>query len=267
MIPFLAHRQKAASSSIVSLTLAITPLLLMLAAVTTSAHAQTTSSPADWTQFLRDNMQRWNPYETVLGVNNAGSLQLKWKKPLGSHASPLSSPAVVNGVAYFGSADHNAYALNATTGALLWSFLTGGSVNSSPAVLNGVVYIGSEDHNVYALNARTGAKVWSFNTGQAGITSPAIANGVVYVGAERDDTNNNFFALNATTGALLWSGSGVGPPTVFSSPAVANGVVYVAAGVAAPIAYHERTAGGAQRRIPCLVAVLKKRREAGRHLV
>ena len=108
MIPFLAHRQKAASFSIVSLTLAITPLLLMLAAVTTSAHAQTTSSPADWTQFLRDNMQRWNPYETVLGLNNVGSLQLKWKKPVGSYASPLSSPAVVNGVDYFGSSDHNA---------------------------------------------------------------------------------------------------------------------------------------------------------------
>ena len=23
-------------------------------------------------------MQRWNPYETVLGVNNVGSLELKW---------------------------------------------------------------------------------------------------------------------------------------------------------------------------------------------
>ena len=45
----------------------------------------TTPSPADWTQFLRDNMQRWNPYETVLGVNNVGSLRLKWKSiPIGS---------------------------------------------------------------------------------------------------------------------------------------------------------------------------------------
>ena len=77
MIPFLAHRQKAASFSIVSLTLAITPLLLMLAAVTTSAHAQTTSSPADWTQFLREHAalesvrdgarseQRWQPAAEV----------------------------------------------------------------------------------------------------------------------------------------------------------------------------------------------------------
>ena len=36
------------------------------------------SSAADWTQFHRDNMQRWNPYETVLGVGNVGGLKLKW---------------------------------------------------------------------------------------------------------------------------------------------------------------------------------------------
>ena len=33
-----------------------------------NASATTTPapSPADWTQFHRDNMQRWNPYETCL---------------------------------------------------------------------------------------------------------------------------------------------------------------------------------------------------------
>jgi len=34
-------------------------------------------------------------------------------------------------------------------------------VNSSPAVANGVVYVGSINDNVYALNAATGAKLWS----------------------------------------------------------------------------------------------------------
>ena len=70
----------------------------------------------------------------------------------------LSSPAVANGVVYVGSDDHNVYALNATTGAKLWNYTTGGYVLSSPAVVNGVVYVGSDDDNVYALNATTGAK-------------------------------------------------------------------------------------------------------------
>jgi glucose dehydrogenase len=86
------NREQTASFRIVTLMLAITPLLLMLAAANTSAQTSndvssstTTTSPApspgDWTQFLRDNMQRWNPYETVLGVNNVGSLVLKWSDP------------------------------------------------------------------------------------------------------------------------------------------------------------------------------------------
>jgi outer membrane protein assembly factor BamB len=36
---------------------------------------------------------------------------------------------------------------------------------SSTAVANGVVHEGSDDDNVYALNAKTGAKLWSFATG------------------------------------------------------------------------------------------------------
>ena len=49
-----------------------------------------------------------------------------------------------------GSQDNNVYALNAKTGAKLWSFTTGSSVTSSPAVANGVVYVGSYDGKVYA---------------------------------------------------------------------------------------------------------------------
>jgi outer membrane protein assembly factor BamB len=155
------NREQTASFRIVTLMLAIATLWLMLAAVL-PAVGQT--SPADWTQFHRDNMQRWNPYETVLGVNNVGTLGLKWGFVFAVGGNLGSSPAVVNGVVYSGSFDGNVYALNATTGAKLWTFTTGSAVLSSPAVANGVVYIGSDDFNVYALNATTGAKLWSFAT-------------------------------------------------------------------------------------------------------
>jgi outer membrane protein assembly factor BamB len=59
---------------------------------------------------------------------------------------------VANGVVYVGSDDHNVYALNASTGALLWQYTTGGAVESSPAVANGVVYTGSDDGSVYAFS-------------------------------------------------------------------------------------------------------------------
>jgi eukaryotic-like serine/threonine-protein kinase len=46
-----------------------------------------------------------------------------------------------------------------------------------------VVYVGSGDTNVYALNARTGARLWSYATGSQVISSPVVANGMVYVGS------------------------------------------------------------------------------------
>jgi len=130
-----------------------------------------------------------------------------------------TSPAVANGVVYVSAGI--LYALNASTGARLWSYDTGiqNAGLSSPAVANGVVYFGS-GFNVYALNGSTGAKLWSYATGGSVDSSPAVANGVVYVGSG----DGNLYALNASTGAKLWSI----PAGVFvTSPAVANGVVYI----------------------------------------
>jgi outer membrane protein assembly factor BamB len=187
----ITHMKQTASFRVVVLMFTIATLWLMLAAANTSAHAQTSNSvsdasaaslPADWTQFHRDNMQRWNPYETVLGVNNVGSLQLKWKNPIGRG----STPAVVNGVIYFDADDGNLYALNASTGAKLWSFAAGADLLSPPAVANGVVYIVSNEMSgagtVYALNPNTGAKLWSFANDTPLADSFVVANGVVYVG-------------------------------------------------------------------------------------
>jgi outer membrane protein assembly factor BamB len=61
-------------------------------------------------------------------------------------------------VVYFGSLDNNVYALNGKTGALLWTYATGGQVWSSPAVANGVVYVGSDDGKVHAFELKKGSK-------------------------------------------------------------------------------------------------------------
>jgi outer membrane protein assembly factor BamB len=105
---------------------------------------------------------------------------LAWKDTIGGYIS-ASSPAVANGVVYFG-ATNGAYALNASTGKLLWKNPNGG--DSSPAVANGVVYFGASNNNMNAVDARTGAQLWSYTTGNYVYSSPAIANGILYVGSE-----------------------------------------------------------------------------------
>ena len=123
----------------------------------------------------------------------AGSLA--WKFPTG--AAIWSSPAVVNGVVYFGSEDHYVYALNAKTGKELWKYPTRGMVQSSPAVVDGVLYVGSDDGNVYALRTApalslTGRLIWSYFIGGQ-IWSPAVSSdgSMVYVGG----SHGNVYAL------------------------------------------------------------------------
>jgi len=72
----------------------------------------------------------------------------------------VSSPAVANGVVYVGCNDDSIYALNAATGAYLWSFQTAANISTSPVVANGMLYITSVDGNVYAFSLPNGpAKV------------------------------------------------------------------------------------------------------------
>jgi outer membrane protein assembly factor BamB len=62
---------------------------------------------------------------------------------------PGSPPTVANGVVYFGSKNGNVYALDASAGSRLWTYLTNDQVIASPAVVNGRAYVGSYDGSLY----------------------------------------------------------------------------------------------------------------------
>jgi len=173
----------------------------------------------------------YNPYEHILSPTNVSRLVLDWTattaKPL--LGMPWSSPTVANGMVYAASNDEKLYALNATTGAVLWSTCIGFATSSSPAVANGVVYIGSGGR-LYALNATTGAVLWTADTiSDAQIdSSPAVVKGVVYIGIT-GVPGGALYAFKADTGAKLWTVTTEN--YVQTSPAVANGVVYFVVGL------------------------------------
>jgi outer membrane protein assembly factor BamB len=178
----------------------------------------------DWTQFhFVPCHTGFNPHEFILSPVTVGSLALRWSYQTGS--SEVSSSAVANGVMYFAAGYGNAalYALNASTGVLLWRSRPVALLDS-PVVANGVVYIDSSDGYLHALNGTTGTPLWRFPNGYLGgdlPTAPTVANGVVYIGSN----DRNLYAVNANTGALLWKYT-IGGAHILSSPAVANGVVY-----------------------------------------
>jgi outer membrane protein assembly factor BamB len=130
------------------------------------------------------------------------------------------------------------FALNASTGAPIWSSGVGGYVGQSdPAVAGGVIFIGTPPPvpfgygYVFALNASTGTFLWQYASRNSTIFSPSIADGVILVGAGYEYSISGVpfkkyrvLALNASTGSLVWSRTTGG--WVESPPAVANGVVY-----------------------------------------
>ncbi len=61
----------------------------------------------------------------------------------GAPSLPLGPVTVANGVVYVPSMSGFVYALDASSGATLWSYNTGASVNGGAAVVNGSVYWGS----------------------------------------------------------------------------------------------------------------------------
>jgi len=167
------------------------------------------SSPAVYKGYVYTPLSSYNA--------STGKLALDYTDYKG-----FTSPAVAEDMIYIGSfVSHSLFALNATTGNKIWSYITGADVTSSPAVAYGRVYFTSHDGNVYALNASTGAKIWNYKaSGFLREASPAVVGGRVYIGS-----SDNAYCLDASTGAKIWNSSISG--VAYSSPAVANDYVYV----------------------------------------
>lgn len=166
-----------------------------------------------WPMFSHDPRHTGYSTSTAPTTNN-----IIWNRTSGT------SPAVADGKVYVGSRydDRNVYCLDATTGALLWSYRTGGGVHTTPAVVDGKVYVGSYDDKVYCLLASTGSFVWSYTAGSSlSFSSPVVVDGRLYVGCE----DYKIYCLNAGNGALIWNYTTA--HNVRSTPAVVDGRVYV----------------------------------------
>ncbi len=173
----------------------------------------------DWAQFrFAPNHKGLNPYENILGPDTVVNLSPHWITP--TEGSWLSSPSVANGIVYVAGGNGGIYALNASSGAIVWTKQVNLGFTSSPAVAGGMVFAGTGGYlvgDLYAFDASTGDLVWTKAIGPA--SSPAVVNGILYVrGLEY------VFALNARTGQPLW-GHEIEDYS-YASPAVANGAVY-----------------------------------------
>ena len=166
-------------------------------------------------------MLRHNPDRTggTAGTAFVPEGTVKWR--FSSDGPLFSSPAVADGLVYFGTSDRRIVALGEETGALHWTYSATGPVNSSPAVAGDFVFVGLRDGTVLALKKATGKLVWSFDAGFGIYSSPVVLGGVLYIGSG----DGNVYAFDAATGEKRWRARTNG--WVVSSSAVSDGIVAV----------------------------------------
>jgi parallel beta-helix repeat protein len=105
---------------------------------------------------------------------------------------------------------------------------------TSAAVSNGTVYAVSQNATLYAINASTGAVVWQTRvaTGHDDVQAgAAVGHGNVYVGVDDFETNATVYAVNATTREIAWSVDGNGPRVDGITPTITDKVYVHASGV------------------------------------
>jgi outer membrane protein assembly factor BamB len=177
----------------------------------------------NWSSFAGDYADRGDgaAAATVLTSQNVGKLQLRWTRALNEAA--YSSPVIYNGTLIFVThTTGTVYALDSTTGNILWSKTLGGQVRMTPTIADGMVFVGTHlftspspgvyypaPSDLYALDLKTGTQVWKAHVGGTIRASVVVANGKVFAGIAGGDgptcLHGGVVAVDEFTGAPVWS--------------------------------------------------------------
>ncbi len=200
--------------------------------------------------------------ETV-GGNSAAPNPISEPKILWNYAAGAeisSSPAISEGIVYFGCKDKNLYAMNRRSGEVLWRFKTRDGIGSSPIIVDKFVIIGSYDKYLYSIDKESGELIWKYQSKDRIISSPVYYNNNVFVGSNdgyiyaltlkdgklkwkfntggivwgtpiiydgillTSSRSGKFFGIDITTGLAIWKFDA--KSEIFSSPKVSNNTVY-----------------------------------------
>jgi len=177
-------------------------------------------SEKDWPTYRADNIRSASSQAAV--PDKAGKIW-EFKPPV---ANKATAPTAAGGLVFLGGDDCKLRALDAASGRLVWSFLTGGPLRQPPTIRQGRVYIGSGDGYIYALEAASGKLLWRFRAapverrimvyGSLCSTWPVnsgvlVEDGTAYAAAGIVDYDGTYvYALDAATGKIKWQNNSSG---------------------------------------------------------
>jgi PQQ-dependent dehydrogenase (methanol/ethanol family) len=199
------------------------------------------TEPGNWMSPGRTyDEQHFSPLKKI-DAGNVKQLGLAWFYDLdAAHRAQESTPLVIDGVMYVTGAWSKVFALDAKTGAPLWTYdpkVPGqvgvnaccDAVNRGVAAWKGRVYLGTLDGRLIALDAATGKPAWEAATVPAGarytITgAPRVVKGRVLIGNSGAEMGMRGYitAYDADTGRQIWRFYTVpgDPSKPFESPAL-----------------------------------------------
>src|SRR5882724_4925422 len=197
-------------------------LILTVVACRKSSPSSAVGEATDWTTYGQTNdEQRFSPLHQI-NEQNVGQLGLLWSRELGTTRGLEATPLASNGVIYTTGEWSMAYALDAKTGEILWTFdpkvprararfICCDVVNRGLALYHDKVFLGTLDGRLLALDAKTGKPVWEAVTvdqskSYAITGAPRIAKGMVLIGNAGSEfgVRGCVSAYDAETGQLIW---------------------------------------------------------------
>jgi quinohemoprotein ethanol dehydrogenase len=180
------------------------------------------ANPGEWLSHGRTySEQRFSPL-AALTPDTVKDLGLAWSFDLGVSRGIEATPIVRDGILYVTASWNIVHALDAKTGASVWSFdpevdrsraavMCCDIVNRGVAIWGDKVFTGTIDGRLIALDAKSGAKLWDVQTVDLSkpysITgAPRVIKGKVIIGngGAEFGVRGYVSAYDAETGALLW---------------------------------------------------------------
>ncbi|PWU00505.1 MAG: PQQ-dependent dehydrogenase, methanol/ethanol family [Terriglobia bacterium] len=178
--------------------------------------------PGNWLMYGRTyDDHRFSPLNQI-NEQTVTKLGLAWSRELGTTRGLEATPVVEDGILYATGSWSVAYAMDAKTGELRWTydpkvnrerayFICCDVVNRGVALYRGKVYVGTLDGRLIALDQRTGSPVWTASVADSAqpysITSaPRIAKGLVVIGNAGAEygVRGYISAFDAETGKMAW---------------------------------------------------------------
>jgi quinohemoprotein ethanol dehydrogenase len=203
--------------------LAVSAAALLLTASSSSASDKAVGAGNDWPAVGGASDESSYSRLDQIHVGDTGKLGLAWSLDLPGEVSLEATPLEVDGTIYFTGSEAKAYAVDAKTGEIKWTYdpqvwkhnpdkmhFSFGA-NRGMAYENGKVFAAALDGRLFAFDAKSGKVLWvvdSIPTSMLNVSTgaPRVMNGKVIIGNGGADFGSRGFvtAFDANTGVQLW---------------------------------------------------------------